>query len=838
MSGQKRSQDGADFLAKKIGRRMSDVVLPSLTLTACGSGSSQGPVKIEENSLLREVIEIKNLGLNLAQYKTVNVSDARFAISDGKLFLRDDIQLDFETEEYINIYLNASDSEGIVRKFPLRLEIIDINEAPSNIFIQSNSVTENVEDFSFGGLQILDQDANEEFQIILSDERFEIRGDEVFTAPGVSFNYEEEPQILLDVTAIDKGGISIKRTFIFDVVDINEVPTDIQIEKQSLNENQENISLGSLQILDQDKGEIFSVQFSDTRFELRENELFTAPGVYFDYEAEKEFTVEIFATDTGGNSISKIFLFTITDENEAPYDIMIESASITENIQDFSLGNIKIFDPDINEEFNLFFSDDRFATLGDELIIKPNTKFDYEIEPEIILNITAVDKGGLSIEKTFAFRILDINEAPTQIHIDQLNDYYFNDQVISTNTLIGSVFVIDDALGDNVLEIQGEDADYFIIDGSNLFLKPSILPSEFDKQFLSIELMAYDVELGVELATAEVLNVRLAPVSLDLFTDLEAPITVKDLDRSRSFTAGDEITLQFSAAVDVQSVDIDDFILDEGSLGDAIIRAVTEGESSAGFVITLGQTSQVSEGANLKLEKYSILDEFGRANGVEINFTTPKADNFFNIDLVYSGSEQYSQIFSAAARIWESVIVGDIKDMGSIDDVKIDVTVETIDGPGEILAYASYTLARSENDGGLPYRGYMVFDVNDLADISYAEALDVALHEIAHVLGFGTLWEDFGLISVLEAAYFGTNAVTAYNEAGGQGRFVPLQTEGGEGTAYAHWDEIILTRELMTGYIEDGENYLSAITIAAMEDLGYIVSYSSAEAFLLAPAVS
>jgi hypothetical protein len=650
VSGQKRSQDGANFLAKKIGRRMSDVVLPSLTLTACGSGSSQSPVKIEENSLLREVIEIKNLGLNLAQYKTVNVSDARFAISDGKLFLRDDIQLDFETEEYIDIYLNASDSEGIVRKFPLRLEIMDINEAPSNIFIQSNSVTENVVDISFGELQILDQDANEEFQIILSDERFEIRGDEIFSAPGVSFNYEEENQILLDVTAIDKG--------------------------------------------------------------------------------------------------------------------------------------------------------------------------------------------GLSIEKTFVFRIMDINEAPTQIHIDQLNDYYFNDQVITTNTLIGSVFVIDDALGENVIKIQGEDADYFMIDGSNLFLKPSVLPSEFDKQFLSIELMAYDVELGVELATSEVLNLRLAPVSLDLFTDLETPITVADLDRSRSFTAGDEITLQFSAAVDVQSVDIDDFILDEGSLGDAIIRAVSEGESSVGFVMTLGQTSQFSEGANLTLEKYSILDEFGRANGVEINFTAPKADNFFNIDLVYSGAEQYSQIFSTAARIWESVIVGDIKDVGSIDDVKIDVTVETIDGPGEILAYASYTLARSENDGGLPYRGYMVFDVNDLADISYAEAMDVALHEIAHVLGFGTLWEDFGLISVLEAAYFGTNAVNAYNEAGGQGRFVPLETEGGEGTAYAHWDEIILTRELMTGYIEDGENYLSAISIAAMEDLGYVVSYASAEAFLLAPAVS
>jgi hypothetical protein len=51
---------------------------------------------------------------------------------------------------------------------------------------------------------------------------------------------------------------------------------------------------------------------------------------------------------------------------------------------------------------------------------------------------------------------------------------------------------------------------------------------------------------------------------------------------------------------------------------------------------------------------------------------------------------------------------------------------------------------------------------------------------------------------------------------------VPLETDGGPGTAYSHWDEgsALGSNELMTGYI-DGDNYLSYTTIASLADLGY-----------------
>ncbi len=45
-----------------------------------------------------------------------------------------------------------------------------------------------------------------------------------------------------------------------------------------------------------------------------------------------------------------------------------------------------------------------------------------------------------------------------------------------------------------------------------------------------------------------------------------------------------------------------------------------------------------------------------------------------------------------------------------------------------------------------------------------------------------------------------------------------------------HWRKVVLGPELMTGYLESGAP-LSLLTIAAQEDLGYTVNYSSGDPF-------
>ncbi|MGE5925823.1 MAG: Ig-like domain-containing protein [Gemmatimonadota bacterium] len=167
----------------------------------------------------------------------------------------------------------------------------------------------------------------------------------------------------------------------------------------------------------------------------------------------------------------------------------------------------------------------------------------------------------------------------------------------------------------------------------------------------------------------------------------------------------------------------------------------------------------------------------------------------------------------------------------TVDDLVIFVETVAIDGVGGVLGGATSCAVRGS---GFPVVGFMRFDVADIADMTVTGELgDVVLHEIGHVLGFGTLWPSFGLLAFGPEPYFtGAYALQSYRALGGtsaQGPGVPVENTGGAGTANAHWRETVFGNELMTGYILGADNRLTAITISSLRDMGYQVSYTLAE---------
>lgn len=220
----------------------------------------------------------------------------------------------------------------------------------------------------------------------------------------------------------------------------------------------------------------------------------------------------------------------------------------------------------------------------------------------------------------------------------------------------------------------------------------------------------------------------------------------------------------------------------------------------------------------------------------DITISTPG----FDITIKYFGDEAYLPYITAAADSWAEAITGDLPDVVSpsgnvIDDLVIIASVGRIDGRGGTLGFAGPTLLRNEADGGLPYLGRMKFDVSDVNRmIANGSFESVVEHEMGHVLGLGTLWESAGLISDTNPyAYIGPNALAAYNTlTGTTNTFVPLEDNGGQGTAGAHWEEDIFDTEMMTGYAENNPQMpMSTITIGALQDLGYQVNYGAADYF-------
>jgi hypothetical protein len=80
--------------------------------------------------------------------------------------------------------------------------------------------------------------------------------------------------------------------------------------------------------------------------------------------------------------------------------------------------------------------------------------------------------------------------------------------------------------------------------------------------------------------------------------------------------------------------------------------------------------------------------------------------------------------------------------------------------------------------------------------------------------------------------YTGPAAAAQYNSIfSTSGSTTPVEGGGSGGTNDSHWRESVLGNELMTGYLNGGSNPISRITVGAMADLGYDVSYSAADAY-------
>ncbi|HTL06261.1 MAG TPA: leishmanolysin-related zinc metalloendopeptidase [Gemmatimonadales bacterium] len=234
--------------------------------------------------------------------------------------------------------------------------------------------------------------------------------------------------------------------------------------------------------------------------------------------------------------------------------------------------------------------------------------------------------------------------------------------------------------------------------------------------------------------------------------------------------------------------------------------------------------------------------------------TAPPASTF-RIEVRYASgtvptAAQAAAFDSAAAR-WTRIILkggdpypihevspgcGDLTGE-TVDGVVITAELKDLDGAGQILGSAGPCILRDADY--LPAQGIMQFDTADLAVLEARGQLrDVILHEMGHVLGFGTVWDLLpigqptqslllrspptdpvftGLTS--RAALYGLAGVNGF-----AGTPVPVENTGGQGTIFSHWREATFGSELMTGWLNPGLNPLSALTIAQFKDLGYQVN--------------
>ncbi len=180
-----------------------------------------------------------------------------------------------------------------------------------------------------------------------------------------------------------------------------------------------------------------------------------------------------------------------------------------------------------------------------------------------------------------------------------------------------------------------------------------------------------------------------------------------------------------------------------------------------------------------------------------------------------------------------------------VDDMAILVNIGPIDGPSNIIGFAAPCELIENNAAGQPVTtfGHLTLDDADLDRLSDTQLFGLIWHEIAHIVGIGSLWR-FGQppgFELLEGAgavqrYIGVNAVREFNQLGGTGDFIVVQP-----SVAGHWDEDAYDHALMTPQIEgpDVVMPITAFTIGSFQDLSYGADPTKADPYEFpAPSIS
>jgi hypothetical protein len=233
--------------------------------------------------------------------------------------------------------------------------------------------------------------------------------------------------------------------------------------------------------------------------------------------------------------------------------------------------------------------------------------------------------------------------------------------------------------------------------------------------------------------------------------------------------------------------------------------------------------------------------------GFMLMATSAQASSFaINLQFDPALDVSYRSYFTRAQNFWESIITGYNSKVTSNQITGLTITAGVLpsDGLNGVLGSAGpQTLWNSFRAGGyaLAQTGVMDFDLADINNlIGNGSFLSVVEHEMAHVLGFGTLWTTNNLYSNGTGQYTGSFGLAAYKAEFAQSTatYIPVELGGSVGTANGHWNEVDngagntgikdalgrdMKNELMTGWL-NSPTFLSNTTIQSFRDLGYSVA--------------
>lgn len=230
--------------------------------------------------------------------------------------------------------------------------------------------------------------------------------------------------------------------------------------------------------------------------------------------------------------------------------------------------------------------------------------------------------------------------------------------------------------------------------------------------------------------------------------------------------------------------------------------------------------------------------------GFAMAASIPAGASTFNISTSfdYRGSgldpaarDAVEDVIGEAVDFWTTRITGYTAEEAFLTGVDVPVGFRSLGT--SVIAFVTPTLIYRPSlvSTGMVYMALAPMTINtDFLPAFGADrqfALDVALHELAHAIGFGTLWAANGVYQGGSGQYLGAEGLAAYREEfDPDAAFVPVEISTGfPGSDDAHWAESWAggQTELMTAFLDSGSR-ISDTTLLSLRDIGYTTLDSAA----------
>ena len=456
---------------------------------------------ISENVLADALVHITALatdadGDNIT-YELVDNADGRFKIdlSTGVVTVADASLIDFETEEFHAIEIEARSSDGskVSKEFTILITDVDPTEGDTDHAItnlidtdsDANSISENAKVDDLVHITALATDSDGDvisyYLINDSDGRFQIdlSTGVVTVADASLIDFETEEFHAIEIEARSSDGSTIAENFTIIVTDVDGTGGDTDhditnlidsdLDMNIIGELDMNGSIVHLTALATDEdGDVITYHLlddADGRFSINETSgvVTIADETKIDYETNQSHNVIIEARSTDGSSVSGNFVIQVSDENEdlqAIDDDAIIYEDIVLNGEDLLSNDIKVRGSSLTIRTTPIAD----VTNG-ELIIRDDGTYTYTPN----LNFNGVD--------SFVYSVCDngtpqqCDQATVYITIQAVNDspIAMNDEaeVYEDETLNGlSVLENDSDVDSDSFEINTspiEDVDHGIL---------------------------------------------------------------------------------------------------------------------------------------------------------------------------------------------------------------------------------------------------------------------------------------------------------------------------------------------------------------------------------------